>query len=433
MPSPRALGVRIRDRARRHPASRPLRSPRRSSFAPTRPDFGSRSTTRWRRRRSRAVRIPGRRSRSTRRSRRRCSATTTRSAPGAACGYRSARRSWCRSPTTAYEAIFRFTGRRTVLGADTVGDHVSEAAPGHGEAYRMLAARSADDGPPAAVSSTRRARRPQLSLGLYADAGGTPGALLGAGFAKSVQSGAWNEVELDHQPKVTAGRSYWIGLLNPADQRGRPALARPGRRRPAAARRPRRGGDLAALPATWATGATLLRRAALGVRHGARAAARPTWPSTSSPGRLAFAATAGGAAPAPQSLVVQANNGGCGPCHWEISDDARRGSRRRQARATGRPRCRCPSTRPSLNPGIYRATVVVDRGAGIDAHRDPGRAEGRRRRRAPRRRLELRRGRRLDGDRPLRSRQRRRDRRRAAHDRSASTAARSRSTASATW
>ena len=105
----------------------------------------------------------------------------------------------------AYDAMFRFTGRRTVLGSDAVGATSPRQPPGHGEAYRVLASRSADDGPAAAVLDAS-SEATELSLGLYADAGGTPGALLGAGFAKSVQSGAWNEVELGLQPKVTAGR-----------------------------------------------------------------------------------------------------------------------------------------------------------------------------------------------------------------------------------
>src|SRR4051794_30598686 len=118
-----------------------------------------------------------------------------------------------------YEANFRFTGRRTVLGADMIGDHVSEAPPGRGEAYRTLAARSATlDRLRLYLDATSDAT--QLSLGLYADAGGTPGALLGSGTAATPQAGAWNEVELDQHPKLVAGRSYWIGLLNPATGAG---------------------------------------------------------------------------------------------------------------------------------------------------------------------------------------------------------------------
>ena len=244
-------------------------------------------------------------------------------------------------------------------------------------------------------TSTTSSEATQLSLGLYADAGGTPGALLGAGSATTVQAGAWNEVELDQSAKVTAGRSVLDRPAEPGRQRGRPALARPGRR----VRRRRgdgRDGDLAALPATGRP-ARLLRRAALGATAWRPRRRRPTWASTSSPGRLAFAATAGGAAPSPQSLVVQANNGGCGPCHWEISDDARLAVG--DARRGDWPTEVSVSVDPSgLEPGIYRATVVVDRGPGIDATDDPGRAEGRRAGRAPRRRLELRRGQRLDGD-----------------------------------
>jgi hypothetical protein len=83
------------------------------------------------------------------------------------------------------------------------------------------------------------------------------------------------------------------------------------------------------------------------------------------PGRLAFAATAGGAAPASQSLIVGANSGGCAPCHWQISDDApwlsetpTDGDWPTEVEVSVDP--------DGLEPGIYRATVVVDRGDGID-------------------------------------------------------------------
>ena len=288
-----------------------------------------------------------------------------RSAPGPACGYRSARRSRSVDTNAIYDAIFRFTGRRSVLGADTVGDHVSEAPPGRGEAYRTLAARSGT------MDSLRlyldgSSEATQLSLGLYADAGGSPGALLGAGSAATAQAGAWNEVELGQPVKVAAGRSYWIGLLNPAGSEG------------ALRWRDRAGGsgggeetsradDLTALPATWSTGETW-SDGPLSAYGLAPAPPPPDSGVDVEPGRLAFAATAGGAAPAPQSLVVRANNGGCAPCHWEVSVDApwlsvsdSRGRLADRGVRVGR--------HDELNPGIYRTSVVVDRGAASTGRR----------------------------------------------------------------
>jgi hypothetical protein len=261
-----------------------------------------------------------------------------------------------------YEAIFRFTGSRTVLGADVVGDHVSEAPPGRGEAYRTLAARSAEmDTLRLYLDDSNEAT--QLSLGLYADVGGTPGALLGAGTAQSVRAGAWNEVELAQPVKVAAGRSYWIGLLNPATSEG------------ALRWRDRAGGsgggeetsgaqDLTAFPTTWATGENW-SDGPLSAYGLAPAPPAPDPGVDVEPGRLAFAATAGGAAPAPQSLVVGANSGGCAPCHWQISDDAPWLS---ETPGEGDwPTEVSVSVDPTrLTPGTYRATVILDRGDGID-------------------------------------------------------------------
>ena len=261
-----------------------------------------------------------------------------------------------------YDAIFRFTGRRTVIGADTIGDNVSQASPGRGEAYRTLAARSATvDRLRLYLDASNEAT--QLSLGLYADAGGTPGALLGSGIAASVRAGAWNEVELDQHPKLVAGRSYWIGLLNPAAGDGvlrwRDRAGGSGGGEETIG-----GGDLSALPATWSTGSTYTD-GPLSAYGLAPAPPPPDGGVDVEPGRLAFAATAGRDAPAPQPLVVQANSGGCGPCHWEISDDAAWLSE--TPGAGDWPTEVSVSVDPTgLRPGIYRATVVIDRGQGID-------------------------------------------------------------------
>jgi hypothetical protein len=63
--------------------------------------------------------------------------------------------------------------------------------------------------------------------------------------------------------------------------------------------------------------------------------------------------------------VVAANSGGCAPCHWQISDDAPWLS---ETPGEGDwPTQVSVSVDPTgLKPGIHRATVVVDRGEGID-------------------------------------------------------------------
>ncbi|HEV8687461.1 MAG TPA: galactose oxidase-like domain-containing protein [Gaiellaceae bacterium] len=55
----------------------------------------------------------------------------------------------------------------------------------------------------------------KLVAGLYADAGGSPGALLGQGTLNAPAGGAWNDVPIG-SVSVTAGSTYWIALLAPA-------------------------------------------------------------------------------------------------------------------------------------------------------------------------------------------------------------------------
>jgi hypothetical protein len=49
--------------------------------------------------------------------------------------------------------------------------------------------------------------------GIYADAGGVPGALLGSGSIATTAGGKWNTVTLPTSVNVTAGTKYWLALL----------------------------------------------------------------------------------------------------------------------------------------------------------------------------------------------------------------------------
>ena len=51
-----------------------------------------------------------------------------------------------------------------------------------------------------------------LQLGLYADSGGHPGALLASGATSSPVAGAWNSVAVTGTP-VTSGTTYWVAVL----------------------------------------------------------------------------------------------------------------------------------------------------------------------------------------------------------------------------
>ncbi len=95
------------------------------------------------------------------------------------------------------------------------------------------------------VGSTSTATK--LVAGVYTDAGGHPGALLGQGSITTITKSAFNDI-LVSGPAVTAGTKYWIAILAPTG---------------IIAFRDRAGGcksesssqnTLTALPATWTTG-----------------------------------------------------------------------------------------------------------------------------------------------------------------------------------
>ena len=264
---------------------------------------------------------------------------------------------------TTYEAVYRFTGRRMTLGTDALGDDVSEALPGQAAAYRVLAARSGTaDALRLYVDPGSTASG--LSLGLYADAGGTPGALLGAGSAQQVVGAAFDEVALAPQPALAAGRSYWIGVLNPAPGGG-VLRWRDGAGGAGGVAQTALGQGLATLPATWATGSTSADGAVSAYAIGPAPAA-PELGVDVDPGRLEFAGAAAGDAPPPQTIAVQANSGGCGPCGWEVSSDA--GWLSATPESGDWPTEVTVSVDPSgLAPGVYHGTLALGRATGMSA------------------------------------------------------------------
>ena len=90
-----------------------------------------------------------------------------------------------------------------------------------------------------------------LVAGIYADRGGTPGALLGQGRLSGPTQGAWNAITIPGVA-VTAGTVYWIALLGPSGSgtlRFRDSEPSGGRSETS------RTTNLTTLPATWSTGA----------------------------------------------------------------------------------------------------------------------------------------------------------------------------------
>ncbi len=137
-------------------------------------------------------------------------------------------------------------------GADVIGPHTSSTQAGHGEVYRLTAARTG------AARSLRlyldaSSTASKVVLGLYADTAGEAGALLGTGTITAPQAGAWNTVSLATPIPIVAGTHYWFALLNPNDATGtsRGVTARAAR---GGLERGSASENLLGLPALWAIG-----------------------------------------------------------------------------------------------------------------------------------------------------------------------------------
>ena len=97
------------------------------------------------------------------------------------------------------------------------------------------------------VESTSAATK--LNAGIYADANGHPGSLLGQGMITAVVKGTWNDVPIS-AAAVSAGSVYWIAILSPTST-GTLQF----REAAAGASEGSASSTLTALPATWASGA----------------------------------------------------------------------------------------------------------------------------------------------------------------------------------
>jgi len=102
-----------------------------------------------------------------------------------------------------------------LLGSQTIDTGADGNPAGAAEAFKTTAAAS---GTVATLSVYVDAGSTATSLvaGLYADAAGKPGAMLGSGTLTAPSSSTWNTVTLTTGVPVTAGAVYWIALLAPA-------------------------------------------------------------------------------------------------------------------------------------------------------------------------------------------------------------------------
>ena len=89
-----------------------------------------------------------------------------------------------------------------------------------------------------------------LVVGIYSNTNGHPGTLLTKGTRSALTPGAWNTVTVP-SASVTAGQTYWVGLLGTGGTLQFRGGSAAGCRSEGS-----RSSTLSTLPTTWATGAT---------------------------------------------------------------------------------------------------------------------------------------------------------------------------------
>ncbi len=143
-------------------------------------------------------------------------------------------------------ALNTTTTSAPLIGETAVESHFDSVNAGEAEAFRVQANASAFTGVAHIYIDAHNGAR-TLSVGLYSNASGHPGALLSSGSISTVQGGAWNAVTLT-SASLTSGTTYWLailgehGTLRYRDQRGGPCPSET------------EAQSLGSLPSTWRTG-----------------------------------------------------------------------------------------------------------------------------------------------------------------------------------
>jgi hypothetical protein len=101
-----------------------------------------------------------------------------------------------------------------LLGTTAVQASLDTNVPGRAEAFIFTAASSgAAKSVNLYLDATSTATR--VSVGVYMDAWGHPGTLLGSGVATAPRAGAWNAIATTTPMQIVAGKRYWIAVLAP--------------------------------------------------------------------------------------------------------------------------------------------------------------------------------------------------------------------------
>lgn len=152
----------------------------------------------------------------------------------------------------------------------------------------------------------------QITLGLYADKSGIPGALLTQGKITTITLGAFNTVSVP-ATAITSGTPYWIAVLGTGSGK---IMFRDRNRGPCKSVSNSVTG-LTALPANWSPGTTFTDCPLSGYGTGSTTG---TPILSLSPNTLSFSAVQGGANPNPTSFGL--SNTGSGTLSYNISSDS---------------------------------------------------------------------------------------------------------------
>lgn len=112
---------------------------------------------------------------------------------------------------TATVNVTSATTSDVLLGDQSVENQTNSIAAGQAEAFQATA-KATGNVKSLVLYLDASSTLSQLVAGLYADAGGHPGALLGQGSSTSVVKGAWNPVTLP-STNLVGGTPYWIAIL----------------------------------------------------------------------------------------------------------------------------------------------------------------------------------------------------------------------------
>ncbi|MGZ6793084.1 MAG: hypothetical protein ACXVFV_09030, partial [Mycobacteriales bacterium] len=153
------------------------------------------------------------------------------------------------TPATQSFTVAAAPAPQTLVGDSTVQSTPDSNAAGTAETFKATASASGTTTKMSVYVATGNTAS-TLVVGIYSNANGHPGRLLTKGTRSALAPGAWNTVTVP-SAAVTAGQTYWVGLLGTGG-----TLQFRGRSAAGCRSEGSRSSTLSTLPATWATGAT---------------------------------------------------------------------------------------------------------------------------------------------------------------------------------